>query len=104
MTMMDLKGKSDKELDELEFALAMRENHRAVSLIAQFRKLYDKTVKVVKGRKVPKGTTGKCFWIGVTSYAKYADPWGLYDSVRVGIKDEDGEVYWTAADNVEVIA
>lgn len=52
-----------------------------------------RTIKVVKGRKVPKGTTGVCIWIG-------EGDWGT----RVGLKTEDGTVYWTAASNVEAVA
>ena len=51
-----------------------------------------KTVEVVKGRKVPVGTTGEVFWTG-------ENKWG----VRVGIKDADGEVHWTAASNCQVV-
>lgn len=47
------------------------------------------TVQVVKGRKVPKGTTGTVIWIG-------EGQWGW----RVGIKDAAGETHWTALDNV----
>ena len=51
-----------------------------------------KTLKVVKGRKVPKGTTGVCIWVG-------DGHWGR----RVGLKDAAGTVHWTAATNVEVL-
>ncbi len=49
-------------------------------------------VKVVRGRKVPVGTTGKVFWIGDTAYG-----------VRVGINTSGGETVWTAVTNVEVV-
>lgn len=49
-----------------------------------------RTIKVVKGRKVPVGTVGVCFWIG-------SSQWGD----RVGLKDSKGTVHWTAASNVE---
>lgn len=52
------------------------------------------TVTVVKGRKVPKGTTGVIFWVG-------EDSWG---KGRIGFKGTDGETYWTATSNVEVTA
>lgn len=51
-----------------------------------------KTIRVVRGRKVPLGTTGVCIWIG-------EGRWGW----RVGIKVAEDEVYWTAASNVEVV-
>lgn len=50
-------------------------------------------VRVVKGRKVPVGTTGKVFWVGDSQYGE-----------RVGIKDGDGETHWTALANVVVLA
>ena len=52
--------------------------------------LKGQTVTVVKGRKVPVGTTGEVFWVGEGKYG-----W------RVGIKDAEGEVHWTAVTNVE---
>ena len=49
-------------------------------------------VKVVRGRKVPIGTTGKVFWKGEGTYG-----W------RVGFKDSTDTVHWTALTNVEAI-
>lgn len=49
-------------------------------------------VKVVKGRKVPVGTTGMVFWVGDTKFGE-----------RVGINTPGGETVWTASSNVEVI-
>lgn len=54
-----------------------------------------KTVVVVKGRKVPLGTTGECFWIGPNRF-------GSGD--RIGIRTEQDETFWTAASNVKVLA
>ncbi len=50
-----------------------------------------KTVKVVKGRKIPVGTVGTVFWYG-------DGQWGW----RVGLEFE-GKREFTAADNVEVL-
>lgn len=55
-----------------------------------------KTLKVVRGRKVPIGTTGVCIWTGSARY-------GYTVTKRVGIKDAEGAVYWTAMSNVEVV-
>jgi hypothetical protein len=52
-----------------------------------------KDVVVVKGRKVPKGTTGRCFWIGETKYG-----------TRAGFTTADGTTHWTAKSNLEVAA
>lgn len=101
--MQELKKYSDEELGHLAFEMTMRGNLNAACRIDEFRKYYNKRVKVVKGRKVPRGTEGVCFWMGSTCYSPYGDPWGIYTSVRIGIKTEEGDVYWTALDNVERI-
>lgn len=49
-------------------------------------------VRVVRGRKVPVGTEGECSWYGQTKYG-----------ARVGIRDLQGQVTFTAASNVEVV-
>lgn len=51
------------------------------------------TVTVVRGVKVPKGTTGVVIWVGTGDYGE-----------RVGVKDAAGTVHWTASKNVEVAA
>jgi len=47
-------------------------------------------VRVYKGRKVPKGTEGEIIWEGHGDYGP-----------RIGIKDDEGTVHWTARSNVE---
>jgi hypothetical protein len=58
-----------------------------------------KTLRVVKGRNVPRGTVGICIWYG--EGRKY----GYYGAtpMRVGLKDAAGTVHWTDAGNVEVV-
>ncbi len=48
------------------------------------------SLKVVKGRKVPIGTTGKLFWVGTTQFGK-----------RVGFKDATDATHWVAWGNIE---
>ena len=103
MTMKELCRMTDEELEALSFTLASRGNLRACGLIADVRKYYHKRVMVVKGRKVPHGTTGECFWMCSYDNSKYGDPWGIYTTVRIGIKDDDGNIYWTSLENVELI-
>ena len=57
--------------------------------------LKGRTCKVVRGRKVPQGTTGVSVWYG-------ADKWDK-TRMRVGLKLASGEIVWTAASNVEAI-
>lgn len=102
MTMKELRTMSDEELRELSFHCACRDDLRTCKIIADVIKFYHKTVKVVKGRKVPIGTSGECFWMGMTDYSKYGDPWGIYTKVRVGLRDKDDNVYWTSVDNIEL--
>lgn len=49
-------------------------------------------VKVTRGRKIPKGTEGRVFWIGQKQFG-----------VRVGFETDDGDTHWTAITNVERI-
>lgn len=51
-------------------------------------------VKVVRGRKVPQGIQGLCFWKGCTKYG---------ERVGVQVGDEQNEVVWTASSNVEAM-
>ena len=54
-----------------------------------------KCVVVVKGRKVPRDTTGIVFWEGEG---------GLHNQgARIGFKDAAGTAHWTAAHNVVVV-
>lgn len=61
----------------------------------------NKKVIVIKGRKVPKGTEGVVFWVGTQNYDRYKR--SGYEVTRIGFKDKFDTVYWTSADNVEVI-
>jgi hypothetical protein len=54
--------------------------------------LKGQTVVVVKGRKVPLGTTGVCFYSGEGRYG-----W------RVGFETADGETVWTDVKNVKAV-
>lgn len=54
---------------------------------------WGKTVKVVRGRKVPKGTVARVFWVG-------ENRWGW----SVGLELDSGDRVFTALHNVEVVA
>lgn len=83
-------------------ACAQRENFGALQEIQAFEKYLDKEVKVVKGRKVPFGTTGTVFWIGMRNYSKYGYWWSW--TVRVGIRTPEGDTYFTAESNIALVA
>lgn len=60
-----------------------------------------KRVKVVRGRKVPKGTEGRVFWMGPDKFARSYS--GMPGPMRTGLKLADGSVAWTAETNLEVL-
>ena len=85
--------------EQAEAALRQREAneaHREAELEAEAERELKEPKKgdravVVKGRKVPKGTVGVIIWEGSNQYGP-----------RIGLKDDDGKVHWTATSNVEV--
>ena len=103
MTLKELSKCTDKELNEMAMFMAERGNTRALGDINIVRNYYHQRVKVVKGRKVPHGTEGECFWMGEYDNSKYGDPWGIYTTIRIGIKNDSGEVFWTSLNNVELV-
>ena len=54
------------------------------------------TVEVVKGRKVPIGTTGVVFWVAAEADA--------YDAIKVGFRTADGEKHFINIKNVAAVA
>ena len=103
MTMQELSKKTSEELEKLSLIMAERGNMMALGLIAEVIKWRGQRVKVVKGRKVPKGTEGTVFWLGSFDNSKYGDPWGIYTTVKVGFKNDSGEVFFTSVENLELI-
>lgn len=76
-------------------------DNRVANAVADAHKVTKgKTVTVVKGRKVPKGTTGEVFWVGPGKSYSYYD---RFPADRIGIRDAAGTAHWTAASNVEVV-
>lgn len=70
-------------------ARVRREREELITLMTPAK---GKRLEVIKGRKVPLGTIGECFWIGNNGYG-----------TSVGIKDSTGKVHWTAVTNVQVV-
>ena len=61
-----------------------------------------KVVVVNRGRKVSHGVTGEVFWMHDVNYDPYGREWGK--ETKIGLKDVDGNVYWTYAKNVDVVS
>lgn len=51
-----------------------------------------KNVRVARGRKVPVGIEGECFWVGPGRFEE-----------RAGVRTLDGDVYWVALKNLDVL-
>lgn len=64
------------------------------SVIAADKPAIGRTAKVVKGRKVPVGTQGTIFWMGIDQYRD--------DALRVGI-DANGTKHYTSTENIQII-
>jgi len=90
-------GSSDTDPRITEALAPYRATLRAAQVALGWLTVVDKGVQVVvvKGRKVAHGTTGVVIWLGGSAYN---------NDVRLGIKDADGTVHWTAKSNVVVDA
>lgn len=89
------------------FAARNLESRIAAAKVEAATPTKGKAVKVVKGRKVAKGTTGTVVWYGEGRYfgarPRFRNGWNVAGPLRVGLKDAEGTVHWTDASNVEVI-
>ena len=101
MTAAHFRGMSEEDRAKYYMACAMRDNAGAMMELGAFEKYLDKKVKVVKGRKVPVGTQGEVFWIGMRNYSRYGNWWSW--EVRLGFKTETGETFFTSENNVELV-
>ena len=104
--LMALKEETHETMCEIVRTHKKREEYRDAFCVEAFYRTYGQQVKVVRGRKVPRGTVGECFWMGYKpygyiSYQANADE--VSKAIRIGIRDTAGEVYWTTLNNVEVI-
>lgn len=86
MTMREMMDLPVEDLYKLQYEMDRRENYAASRGIGYVIKFANKRVRVFKGRKVPKGTEGTCFWLGSYCHSPYGDPWGIYTSFRCGIR------------------
>lgn len=96
---MQLTGMSERELDRYENYCVMQGNSQANIEVKDFRKFYGQRVRVVAGRKVPKGTTGTVFYLKRQHYG--SNQW-LGWSTRVGIITDDGIRHYTDAENIQL--
>lgn len=86
--------------ERLEAAARKRHQERLEAMPAK-----GKTLRVVKGRKVPVGTEGRCFWAS-TQFKRDRVLGVLFMGYegRVGIETGDGQRHFTDVSNVQVVA
>lgn len=101
MTAHQYRKMTDRQKAEYRKVCATRGNFGAIGELSAFEEYLDKTVKVTSGRKVPVGTVGMVFWVCMVNYSKYGNWWSW--EARVGIRTDDGTMYFTADKNIEVI-
>ena len=104
MNMMELKNYSREGLKKLSAHLMYSGSYASV-YVDKFASTYGHKVRVVRGRKVPHGTEGVCFWMGIKRYVNHGNDYGCGygEDVRIGIRDVLGQVYWTSIRNIEVL-
>lgn len=101
MTASQFRAMTAQQKSDYRMACATRENAGALMEVSAFEDYLDKPVKVVSGRKVPIGTTGVVFWVGMRNYSKYGNWWSW--EVRLGLRTESGEAFFTSERNVECL-
>ena len=90
-------------MEEAKLYFTQTCNYNAARELSEQERYLGKIIKAVKGRKVPIGISGECFWIKRYDNSKHGDPWGIYSSTRVGIKTEAGETHFTDLKNIEIM-
>ena len=92
---------TDTQKHEYCMACAMRDNHAAMSEFYAYEKYLDKSIVIVKGRKIPIGTKGVCFYVGAVNYSKLKNWWDW--TIRIGFKTENGETFFTSERNIDLV-
>lgn len=98
--MLDQRVYSDDEIDKIIHYAHEQDNLQAATEARHHMKYFGKTVRVVKGRKVPIGATGYVFWLSRKHFSNNA--WTGFET-RIGIRTDDGEVFFISSGNVEVV-
>lgn len=91
-----VNDKDKREQLRTNYILALVEHYKDGSGGGSGQVTKGTRVRVVRGRKVAKGTEGVIIWLGSSTY--------MGKTVgRCGIKDDKGTVHWTATANVDTI-
>ena len=91
---------SDEEYTNLYMYAVRTDNLEAATEINEHRRFFGQQVRVIKGRKVPIGTTGEVVYLSRKHYGQ--NQWFGFETY-IGIKDEHGATHYTNLKNVEII-
>jgi hypothetical protein len=94
---MNYKNMTIDQLYQLKFEATKNGNLEAAVEIADFINFFGKRVAVVKGKKVPVGTSGTVFYVKRSIYGN-----SVTGTTRIGFETEDERVYWTDKNNLQL--
>ena len=97
---MKLHLMSEGELERYREYCIQAGNTAALTEINEHLHFYGKTVTVIKGRKIPRGTTGTVFYV---ERIHYGYQWWKGWSTRVGFKDGNGNTFFTDSNNLKLL-
>ena len=101
-SMMSLKY---EEFDALRSRAYLFREHRMpieAACVDAFIYAFGRQVEVVKGRKVAKGTKGKCVYMEYKPYG-CPDKDEVINFIRIGIEDSSGAMHWTYLKNIKLL-
>lgn len=97
--MLNQERYPDSEYEKLWLYAAQRDNTQAMIEVQEHQKFFGNRVEIVKGRKCPLGVVGVVFYLCRKHFG--TNQWFGYET-RVGIKADDGNVYWTSTKNIKL--
>lgn len=97
---MKLNRMSEIEIERYREYCIQAGNTSALTEINEHLQFYGKTVTVVKGRKIPHGTTGTVFYV---ERVHYGYQWWKGWSTRIGFKDSNGNAFFTDSNNLKLL-
>ena len=89
----------DSEYEEIWLYAAKHDKTQAMIEVQEHQKYFGNRVEIVKGRKCPHGVVGVVFYLCRKHFG--SNQWFGFDT-RIGIKADDGNVYWTSTKNIRL--
>lgn len=97
---MKLHKMTSEELNNYRQYCIQAGNTSALAEINDFEKYYGNVVEITGGRKIQKGTKGIVFYV---ERFHYGYQWWKGWSTRIGFKTEEGQVFFTNENNLQLV-